>query len=59
VLRDVMELGGRAFFPASFHAAAEGRRAGITKVTGKLESENYRRWVLCCAARRGLLNPQH
>ncbi len=59
VLRDVMGQGGRAFFPASFSAAAEGRRVGVTKVTGKLESENYRRWVLCCAARRGLLTPQH
>jgi hypothetical protein len=53
-LSDVLNWAGHAFFPAGFRAAAEGRRAHITKVLGKVDYDNYVRWTLCCAAARGL-----
>jgi hypothetical protein len=53
-LSDVLRWGRPAFFPAGFRAAARGDTHHVTRVTGRLEAENYRRWVLCCAAARGL-----
>lgn len=53
-LNDVLNWAGHAFFPAGFRAAAEGRRARITRVLGKVDYDNYVRWTLCCAAARGL-----
>lgn len=52
-LVDVLNWGGRAFFPEGFRAAAHGQFGRVTNVVGKLDSDNYLRWVLCCAAARG------
>ncbi|MHC4787977.1 MAG: hypothetical protein ACYS8K_02070 [Planctomycetota bacterium] len=53
-LGDVLAHAREAFFPRGFRAAAEGDRVHRTKAVGRVDYDNYVRWVLCCAAARGL-----
>jgi len=55
LLGDVLKWAGGAFFPEGFRAAARGQFGRVTNVVGKLDSDNYLRWVLCCAAAGGRL----
>ncbi len=54
LLGDVMQWAGHAFFPEGFRAVARGDSQQVTKITGRLAADNYRKWVLCMAAQRGL-----
>jgi hypothetical protein len=54
LLGDLLRWGRRAFFPATFRAAAEGKPLRVRKVRTNLAMSNYLRWALCCAVSRGL-----
>lgn len=55
VMRDIIQYADGAFFPASFREAASGKRHRTRKVSCRVETQNYIRWAVCCAAARGLL----